>query len=381
MIIPPEISDEVSLRKLPILGRGMTATAYEYGSQCLLVPKNSVVPITSLNVMNGISSEHLIPLLGSYQTTLGKTVLILPKGELLMPKFSKANPTEKVSMIYQMMCGLYALHYSGFIHGDLKPANMLVVNEKVQLIDFEGCCRVTSSGKISHDIRKTVWQLVSSPYITAPELYNFTLRKDPVSISLASDIWSLGISIFELYEGVMPQQLLGITRVKDMFERHGDIVKAVISKITNIPIETIDSIGISAAKNLFHNSKEEIYSSMPAGIIEIVLSCLELNPLLRPNISDLLQREIFSSFEIPTVTCKPNNIFIENEIVSPMKLFPQEEIIFRCMAEFTSNLEALYVLASKMTFSRPNGCTRHPPSLATAKAIYSVLEYNNFWIY
>lgn len=380
MLISPEISDEATIRSLPVLGRGMHSTAYEFNGNCLLLPKSTIVPIASLNVLNGICSEHLISLIHSYQTSSGKTVLVLPKGESMLNHFNKANSKRRIELIYQMMCGLHALHSAGFMHGDFKPANMLVVNDKVQLIDFEGSHRITDK-KISHRILKTVWRLSSSPYITAPELANFTLHHHPVSISLAADIWSLGISIFELYEGIMPQELLGITTAKDMFARHEDIIKAITSIVTSIPMETINSIGISAARSLYQEQKDKTASYIPFGIGEIILSCLTLDPLQRPKISHLLRSEIFREFTRPVVYCKPNNSFIETEITSPVKLFPQEEYVMRCMASFTDNTSAMHIIASAITFSRPNMYNHYPPSIVDAKAIYSVLQRNNFWIY
>lgn len=89
----------------------------------------------------------------------------------------------------QAAAALAALHAGGWIHGDVKPANvMLAHDERVVLIDH--------GGALDADERATAFTGTLSH--AAPEL----LRGE--AASAASDAWSLGVVMFEALTGRLP---------------------------------------------------------------------------------------------------------------------------------------------------------------------------------
>ncbi|MFA3873966.1 bifunctional serine/threonine-protein kinase/glutamate ABC transporter substrate-binding protein [Streptomyces sp. MMCC 100] len=95
----------------------------------------------------------------------------------------------------QMAQGLRAVHEASVLHRDVKPGNVLVRDGgQVVLVDFgiatfEGADRVTRHGGI-----------IGTPPYLAPELFAPASR-GPTS---ASDLWALGVTLYEMVEGRLP---------------------------------------------------------------------------------------------------------------------------------------------------------------------------------
>ncbi|WP_030418919.1 serine/threonine-protein kinase [Streptomyces sp. SCSIO 75703] len=98
----------------------------------------------------------------------------------------------------QVLRGLAAVHQSGVLHRDVKPHNILFRPDgRALLMDFgiatfEGATQVTRS----HEI-------IGTPQYLAPELLSHT-PDNPRPASTASDLWALGVTLYEMVEGRRP---------------------------------------------------------------------------------------------------------------------------------------------------------------------------------
>ncbi|MFF5772659.1 protein kinase [Streptomyces californicus] len=95
----------------------------------------------------------------------------------------------------QIVQGLRAVHAASVVHRDVKPGNVLVrENGHAILVDFgiatfEGADRVTRTGNV-----------IGTPPYLAPELF---APRSP-GPTPASDLWALGVTLYEMVEGHMP---------------------------------------------------------------------------------------------------------------------------------------------------------------------------------
>ncbi len=99
--------------------------------------------------------------------------------------------------------GVGAAHHQGIVHRDLKPLNIMICSDKpnmsqaVKILDF-GLAKIKSGELLGSFIQAQTTGLMGSPYYMAPEQW---ADDDPDS---RSDIYSLGVMLFQMLTGDVP---------------------------------------------------------------------------------------------------------------------------------------------------------------------------------
>lgn len=103
----------------------------------------------------------------------------------------RLTPKEVISITLQVCAGIEAAHNNGIIHRDIKPQNIMISKEgKVKVTDF-GIAKATTSNTISTNA-------MGSVHYTSPEQARGGFS------DIRSDIYSLGITMFEMITGELP---------------------------------------------------------------------------------------------------------------------------------------------------------------------------------
>jgi len=103
---------------------------------------------------------------------------------------------QAVDYIAQVLSALSYAHGRGVVHRDIKPANMMITpGGVVKLMDF-GIAKMTADRKLTQ-----TGSTLGSLYYMSPEQIKGALDLDP-----RSDLYSLGVSLYELVTGARPFQ-------------------------------------------------------------------------------------------------------------------------------------------------------------------------------
>ncbi|MFC1675440.1 protein kinase [Planctomycetota bacterium] len=106
---------------------------------------------------------------------------------------------EGLELFKQACLGVKAIHDAGLVHLDIKPENILLANGKAKIADFGigryGACQ------FSKNPDQLLRQGIGTPQYMSPEQFHVARQKD---VGPASDIYSLGIVLFELLDGNLP---------------------------------------------------------------------------------------------------------------------------------------------------------------------------------
>lgn len=215
-------------------------------------------------------------------------------------KLRRAIPyQEAVSYIIQTCEGVAAVHDVGIVHRDLKPNNLFVTNldavRCVKILDF-GIVKLLSDADASMTAENTA---VGTPLYMSPEQLN-----NDQEISPSSDVWAMGVVLYELIAGVSPFAA----------DRPGAVVAAIMLEeppplsrlVPGLPTQVSEAISGALAKSPAKRigSARELAArlepySMPMTDLIVVPTTPSGRPVvlpkretLRPELSARIQNEI-----------------------------------------------------------------------------------------
>jgi serine/threonine protein kinase len=118
---------------------------------------------------------------------------------------------QAVDFILQTCEAIADAHALGIVHRDLKPANLFCIRRSdgqlsIKVLDF-GISKVTTAGAPGHDMTRTS-ALMGSPFYMSPEQMQLSKGVDS-----RTDIWALGIILFELVTGRTPFVAQAVTEL------------------------------------------------------------------------------------------------------------------------------------------------------------------------
>ncbi|MBD0741831.1 serine/threonine-protein kinase [Streptomyces sp. CBMA152] len=129
----------------------------------------------------------------------GAIVLVMERarGSLRDALGTGVTATEAARLLAGICEGLAHLHRSGWVHGDLKPDNVLLMSDRsVRLSDFGLATELTGADG-THGYAPPMGTMDYLP----PERWKAPLGEHGVRIRPTADIWALGVMIHEVFTG------------------------------------------------------------------------------------------------------------------------------------------------------------------------------------
>jgi non-specific serine/threonine protein kinase/serine/threonine-protein kinase len=118
----------------------------------------------------------------------------------------RLSTDERVRLFLEVCAAVQHAHQKGVVHRDLKPSNVMVGMEsgepRVKVIDF-GIAKAMGQGLTDLTLVTRVGQILGTPAYMSPE----QAQMSGVDVDTRSDIYSLGVVLYELLAGTLPIEL------------------------------------------------------------------------------------------------------------------------------------------------------------------------------
>lgn len=121
----------------------------------------------------------------------------------LLTREGKLAPERALDLMTAICAGIGAAHSQGIVHRDLKPLNIMICKDKatmseaVKILDF-GLAKIKSGELLGSFIQAQTTGLMGSPFYMAPEQWS------DEDLDGRSDIYSLGVMLFQMLTGDVP---------------------------------------------------------------------------------------------------------------------------------------------------------------------------------
>jgi len=116
---------------------------------------------------------------------------------------------DRLELVARICDAVHHAHQRGVIHRDLKPANILVEEDvgvhQPKILDF-GVARVTNTDLQTTTLKTHAGQLLGTLQYMSPE----QASGDPSELDIRSDVYSLGVILYEILTGKAPYDLQGV---------------------------------------------------------------------------------------------------------------------------------------------------------------------------
>lgn len=129
----------------------------------------------------------------------GSTVLVLERAEGSLDAVLARTPAPESgpALLAQICEGLHQLHHAGWVHGDLKPANVLLMADgSARLADFNMAAEMEGTHAYA--------PAFSTPDYTPPELLWPEVDERGTRIRPSADVWAFGVLAHVVLTGEFP---------------------------------------------------------------------------------------------------------------------------------------------------------------------------------
>ncbi|OAA36489.1 Protein kinase-like domain protein [Metarhizium rileyi] len=183
MSISNSACNPIKYDRLTLIGYGGSAIVYGIDESTVLkeyfdeTDEGIMIECNALGRLG--SHSNIVQCLGKPN----KRSIILERGEPLIRNTTEADIDQKLRWIGDAAIGLQYMHHKGIIHADFGCSNMILIENRVKIIDFGGC------------------SIDGDEALAGYNWYNCRVKTSP---NLETDIFAFGCAVFEILSGKPP---------------------------------------------------------------------------------------------------------------------------------------------------------------------------------
>jgi len=215
---------------------------------------------------------------------------------------AKLTTEERLGLFAKVCQAIQHAHQKGIIHRDIKPSNILVtLHDGVpvpKVIDF-GIAKAIQGRLTDHTVYTQLHQFIGTPAYMSPE----QAEMSGLDIDTRSDIYSLGVLLYELLAGRTPfevKELLeaGVDRMRQTIREQEPVRPS--TRLANLPGNELTT---TAKRRSADTSK--LLHQIKGDLDWIVMKCLEKDRARRYETANGLARDIERHLRDEPVAARP----------------------------------------------------------------------------
>lgn len=335
----------------------------------------SEVFVRETAVMKKLNHPYVMSMLLASMEDMENCHIVMPLGKTDLYRFVKeGNVFDVKAMATQIALGMIYLQNSNIFHGDLKPQNIIIMEDNTPKISDFGVCIINAC------TYNTMWHESNSMNYKSPEMFNHS------DYDFSSHSWIFGLLVYFMKNTV---ELFDISRdnnytkyVESIFHLLGGS-----NHWSNIQLQRF-SLQKIPKELLFRQRKKPTLTLNPV-LNDLLHSTIAINPKHRLSMFDVLKHPYFSYSEVPrqksclemckanlTTIIKPHDYYTFAEILDRNYLIPYDE-------EFTGIFATALQLYCRFRETRSDismlDLAIPLVYLATAIHTYNYEDINMYW--
>src|SRR6185312_4222536 len=216
---------------------------------------------------------------------------------------NKLNNRERLALFVQVCRAIQHAHQKGIIHRDIKPSNILVtLHDGVpvpKVIDF-GIAKATETPLTDKTLFTGFGQFIGTPAYMSPEQAEM---KNGLDIDTRSDIYSLGVLLYELLTGRTPFDAKKL--MQDGLDEMRRTLRDVEPQRPSTMLTTMQGGELDATARRRHSEPPKLISLVRGDLDWIVLKALEKDRMRRYETANGLAMDVERYLENEPVLARP----------------------------------------------------------------------------
>jgi serine/threonine protein kinase len=263
------------------------------------------------------------------------------------------NVSERLKLFQVVCAAVQHAHQRLVLHRDLKPANILVTSDgDVKLLDF-GIAKLLADEGVARLTDTETAMRVMTPVYASPE----QVRGE--AVYTASDVYALGVVLYELLTGRWPYRARGQLLhevVRAICEEEPTRPSSVVSEVDDTHISdvaTADALTSDTVSQVREGSAEQLRRRLEGDLDTILLKALQKDPSRRYSSVEQFSDDIRRHLEGFPVSARKDTVRYRAEKFVRRHLLGVAAVTVIAISLFTSALTTLWELRVASQISTP----------------------------